>query len=387
MRFLHTVSLVALLAFSAPAFADEYVIMKVNGTDVSSSDVQRAWEGLFPQGQAPAIDTVKGDVKERVLRAVMAEKILYSEAVKQGVDKSDKLQRELEDVKKKLVVRTFLDSKTADLITDADLKKEYEAQIASTKDEKEVRARHILLANEKDAKDAKSKLDAGKSFEEVARDYSKDAASAKQGGDLGYFTRDKMVPEFASAAFALKKGEVSGPVKSPFGYHIIKVEDVRKVTVPSFNDSKEAIRAKLQEKKLNEYIGGLVKAADVKVYDATGKETPFNKNLPEAAAKAEPKAAEAKPAAKAEPAKTEPVKTEPAKPAAKEEKAEKAPKAEKPEKAQKPEKPESTKSEAAKSVEKEEKPDSKHTGDAKAEKPSEKPEESAENPAKAEKTN
>lgn len=387
MRFLHTVSLVALLAFSAPAFADEYVIMKVNGTDVSSSDVQRAWEGLFPQGQAPAIDTVKGDVKERVLRAVMAEKILYSEAVKQGVDKSDKLQRELEDVKKKLVVRTFLDSKTADLITDADLKKEYEAQIASTKDEKEVRARHILLANEKDAKDAKSKLDAGKSFEEVARDYSKDAASAKQGGDLGYFTRDKMVPEFASAAFALKKGEVSGPVKSPFGYHIIKVEDVRKVTVPSFNDSKEAIRAKLQEKKLNEYIGGLVKAADVKVYDATGKETPFNKNLPEAAAKAEPKAAEAKPAAKAEPAKTEPVKTEPAKPAAKEEKAEKAPKAEKPEKAQKPEKPELTKSEAAKSVEKEEKPDSKHTGDAKAEKPSEKPEESAESPAKAEKTN
>lgn len=321
MRLLNAVSTIALIVFSSPVLADEYVIMKVNGTDVSSSEVQRSWEGLFPQGQAPAFDTVTGDVKDRVLRAVMAEKILHSEALKQGVDKSATLQRELDDLKKKLVVRTFLDSKTADLITDADLKKEYDASIATTKDEKEVRARHILLANEKDAKDAKSKLDAGKSFEEVARDYSKDAGSAKQGGDLGYFTRDKMVPEFAGAAFALKKGELSGPVKSPFGYHIIKVEDVRKKAVPSFAESRDAIRAGLQDKKLNDYIGGLVKAADVKLFDAKGKEAAFNKNLPDAPKATEPKSAakpaEVKPAFEAKPVAKPVAKTEPAKPAQK----------------------------------------------------------------------
>jgi len=82
----------------------------------------------------------------------------------------------------------------------------------------------------------------------VARDFSKDPGSAKQGGDLGYFTRDKMVKEFGDAAFSMKKGEISGPVKSSFGYHIIKVEDTRKVTAPTFNEVKDQIKAKLQEK-------------------------------------------------------------------------------------------------------------------------------------------
>lgn len=304
MRLPVIVSMAALLAFSTPVRADEYVILRVNGTDISSSEVERAWQGLFPAGQAPAFDSVTGDVKNRVLRAVMAEKILYSEALKQGVDKSPTLQREVEDLKKKLIVRTFLSNKTEGAITDAEVKKAYDAQVAEAKDEKEVRARHILLANEKEAKEAKSKLDAGKSFEEVAREFSKDAGSAKQGGDLGYFSRDKMVPEFANAAFGLKKGEVSGPVKSPFGYHIIKVEDVRKKAVPSFAESKDAIRAALQDKKLNDYIGGLVKSADVKLFDASGKESPFNKNLPDTGQADQPKpmikAVEAKPEPKAE---------------------------------------------------------------------------------------
>ena len=89
----------------------------------------------------------------------------------------------------------------------------------------------------------------------------------------------------------MKKGEVSGPVKSSFGYHIIKVEDVRKVVAPSFAEMKDQLRAKLQEKKLNDYIGNLVKSADVKVFDAKGKETPFNKNLPDPAAAPKPAAA------------------------------------------------------------------------------------------------
>ncbi len=309
MRFLATVSAAAILAFSAPAFADEYVMMKVNNQDVSSAEIQHMWEGLFPAGQAPAFDTVKPEMKDRILRAVMAEKILYGEAVKQGVDKSDKVQKELEDIKKKLVVRTFLDSKTADMITDADIKKEYDAMVASTKDEKEVHARHILLNSEADAKEAKKKLDAGKSFEDVARDYSKDAGSAKQGGDLGWFTKDKMVPEFANAAFSMKKGEVSGPVKSSFGWHIIKVEDIRKVTPPAFADVKDQIKAKLQEKKLNDYIAGLVKSADIKVYDAKGKEVPFNKNLPD---EAKPATAVAPAPAAAKPTDVKPADAKPA---------------------------------------------------------------------------
>ena len=292
MRLHHALPVIALLAFSAPAFADEYVIMKVNNQDVSSSEAQRMLDGVYPQGQAPKFDTLAPDQKERLLRALMAEKIVYGEAVKAGVDKSDKVTKQVEDVKHQIVVRTYLDTKTSDTISEADVKKEYDKMVDAMKDEKEVHARHILLASEQDAKDAKKKLDSGKSFEEVAKDYSKDAGTAKNGGDLGYFTKDKMVPEFANAAFAMKKGEISGPVKSPFGWHIIKIEDIRKVQPPEFATVKDQIKTKLQERKLDEYISSLVKGADVKVFDSKGKEVPFSKNLPDKdkAAAAAPKA-------------------------------------------------------------------------------------------------
>ena len=281
MRLRHALPVIALLAFTAPAFADEYVIMKVNNQDVSSADVQHMWASLFPEGQAPAFDTIKPEMKDRILRALMAEKVVYAEALKENVDKSDKVQKEIEEVKKKIVVRALLDTKTGGAVSDADVKKEYDRMNDAMKDEKEVHARHILLASEQDAKDAKKKLDAGKSFEDVAKDYSKDGGTAKNGGDLGWFTEDKMVPEFSKAAFSMKKGEISGPVKSSFGWHIIQVEDIRKVQPPAFADVKDQIKAKLQEKKLNDYIASLVKTADVKVFDNKGKEVPFNKNLPD----------------------------------------------------------------------------------------------------------
>ncbi len=326
MRFAATVSMIALMAFATPAMADEYVMMKVNNQDISSADVQRMWEGLFPPGQAQPFEKADPQMRDRILRSIMAERILLAEATKQGVDKSEKVAKELEDIKRKLILRTFIETKTADLITDADLKKEYDATIAGMKDEKEVRARHILVPTEDEAKAAKKKIDSGKSFEEVAKELSKDPGSAAQGGDLGYFTRDKMVKPFADAAFGMKKGEVSGPVKSDFGYHIIKVEDSRKVTPPTFNEMKDQLRGKLQEKKLNEYIEGLVKAANVKLYDAKGKELPFDKNLPK-----EPAPADAKAQKDAE-------KPEKSDKAEKAEKTEKAEKSEKSEKADKPEK-------------------------------------------------
>jgi peptidyl-prolyl cis-trans isomerase C len=285
MRTLPLMLTAALLAFSAPAYAEDYVMMKINGQDVSSQEVKALWNNLFPAGEAPAFESAKPEMRDRVLRALMAERILYGEAVKQGVDKSPKLAAELEDVKKKLIVRQFLDSKSAD-ISEAEVKKEYDAMAAQKKDEMQVKARHILLSTEAEAKDARKKLDAGKKFEEVAREFSKDPGSAKNGGDLGFFTRETMVKEFSDAAFAMKKGEISQPVKSPFGWHIIQVLDRAPVPQPSFAEVKGQIKARLQEKRLNDYIASQVKAADVKLFDAKGKEIPFERNLPAPDAKA-----------------------------------------------------------------------------------------------------
>lgn len=281
-RFLFSLAVATALSSAAPAFAaDDYVMMKVNNQDVTKSEVDRMWAGLFPAGQAPDINQMKPDMRDRILRGIMTERLLLAEGLKQGIDKSDAVQKELEEVKRKLVVKHFLDAKTAD-ITDADLKKEYDAMVVSMRDEREVRARHILVADEKEAKDIKKKLDDGAKFEDLAKEYSKDPGSAKQGGDLGYFTKDRMVKEFGDKAFAMKKGEISDPVKSQFGWHIIKLEDSRKVTIPTYNQAKEQLRQQLQEKKLNEFIRGLVKSADVKLYDQSGKEVPFNKEMAKA---------------------------------------------------------------------------------------------------------
>jgi len=282
-RFLLALAVTTTLAGSAHA-ADDYVLMKVNSQDVTKTEVDRMWGGLFPAGQAPDLSAMQPEMREKILRGIMTERLLLDEALKQGVDKSPAVQKDLEEVRRKLIVKHFIDAKTPE-ISDAELKSEYDKEVLRMKDQKEVRARHILVETEDQAKDAKKKIDGGKSFEEVAREYSKDPGSAKQGGDLGYFTKDKMVPAFANAAFAMKKGQVSNPVKSSFGWHVIKIEDVRPIQIPTFNEVKENLRQNIQDRKLEEYIRGLVKGATVTVYDDKGKEQPFNKELSKPAAK------------------------------------------------------------------------------------------------------
>ncbi len=277
---LSTAAVTLMLSLSTPAMANDYVMMKVNNKDVAQSEVVAMWEGLFPPGSAPDLDAVDPQMRDKILRGIMTEKLLLGEAEKAGIDTSAEIEKQLADLKKKLVVKRFLDQKTAQLITEADLKREYDAYVASLRNEKEARARHILVETEKEAKELKAQLSDGKSFDELARDYSRDPGSARQGGDLGYFTRDKMVKEFADAAFAMSKGEVSDPVKSQFGWHIIKLEDLRKVTAPTYNEAKESIRARLQDKKLGDYVKSLVKNADVKLFDAKGKEVKFSKEIP-----------------------------------------------------------------------------------------------------------
>ncbi len=152
-HLLSTVCVAAALAFAAPAFADDYVMMKVNNRDITESEVTQMWTSLFPPGQAPALDSVKPDMRDKILRGIMTEKLLAAEAEKSGIDKSPEVEKQLADIKKKLVVKNFLEQKTADMITDADLKREYDGMVTAMRDEKEVHARHILVPSEKEAKD------------------------------------------------------------------------------------------------------------------------------------------------------------------------------------------------------------------------------------------
>lgn len=255
--------------------AEDYVILKVSGDEIRKSEVMDIWQGLFPPGQAPEFDTFDENLKQNVLRGLVSEQLLYKEAQKKGVDKGAEVQKQLDMVKRKLTVKAYLDDESANLISEGDVKKAYDELVRELRDQREVRARHILVEEEDKAKEIYAKIEEGGDFEALAKENSKDPGTAKQGGDLGYFTQERMVKPFADAAFALDKGEVGKPVKSDFGWHIIKQIDKRRVKIPTYNDVKEQLRLRLQEEKLNEVVERLVKKSDIVYMDAKGKKLDF----------------------------------------------------------------------------------------------------------------
>ncbi len=274
-RFLLTTA--ALFVATTAYAASDYVILDLDGKQVKKSEVNTIWQGLFPQGEAPDFDTIEEPVRQNVLRGVISEYLLYDEAVKSGVDKKKEVEEKVEEARRKITVRHFLDDKTKNMVSNADVKAEYDRLVKEGRDKEEVRARHILVESEEKAKELKKKLDGGADFEALAKDNSTDPGSKAQGGDLGYFTEERMVPEFSKAAFATKKGEISEPVKSSFGWHVIKVEDRRKITIPTFNDVRESLQTRLSEKKLNDYVNRLVDQTDVKYFGSNGKEKDLTK--------------------------------------------------------------------------------------------------------------
>lgn len=264
--------------YSAVSFASgDYVILEVGGNEIKKSQVDALWQGLFPKGAAPDFEKVEEPIRQNVLRGVVSEYLLLDEAKKAKVDQKPEVQHQIEDITRKLIVRNYIEGKSKGLVSDSDVRTAYDKMAAEISKQEEVRARHILVDSESKAKDLKKKIDNGASFEKLAGENSSDPGSKKQGGDLGYFTKDKMVPEFAEAAFKMKKGEVSNPVKTNFGWHLIKVEDRRKATPPKFDEVKDKLKAKLVEDKLGDYVNKLVDSENIKYFGADGKERELTK--------------------------------------------------------------------------------------------------------------
>lgn len=259
----------------------DYTILKLGAEEIKYSEAEELWKGLFPGGAAPDFNTFDETVRQNVLRGIVSERLIYQEASKEGFEKSPEVQKRLESLKKQLIMQAYMEAKAKALVSEEQMKKAYAEKIATMKDEEEVRARHILVASEDEAKKLSKDLKKGGDFEKVAKEKSQDKGSGTQGGDLGYFTKDKMVPEFAEAAFKLKVGDISEPVKSSFGWHIIKVEDRRKVKVPGFEEMRDEIQAEISAKAVQDYVETLLKKADIKYYAADGKEKTFSRSLQE----------------------------------------------------------------------------------------------------------
>jgi len=253
-------ALIAFIASMAPAFAqDDPVVAKVNGMDIRQSDLAAAEEDI---GQN--LPPMAPDAKRDYLITYVTDMLIIAKAAEaKKIGDSADFKRKLAIARNKLLMEGLLTAEAKSAVTDAAMKKVYEEATKAMGDEKEVHARHILVEQEDEAKAILADLKKGGDFAAIAKEKSKDPGSKESGGDLGYFTKDQMVPEFAEAAFKLDKGQLSEPVKTQFGWHVLKVEDKRNRPVPEFDKVKDQVETFVVRKAQAELVTKLRSEAKV----------------------------------------------------------------------------------------------------------------------------
>ena len=208
---------------------------------------------------------------EAVRDELLAQKALLADAKKNGLDRDPAIKKEIEEATALVLWRGNLQQRVRPLVNDEAIAKQYVEFAKSYEGKKEVHARHILVASEQDANDLIKKLQSGADFAAVAKESSTDKGSGANGGDLGFFGEAMMVPEFSTAVFALKAGEITKkPVHSQFGWHIIKAEEFRKAVAPSLDSVKQKIYGELFAKKGKEVIAGIEAGQEIKKFNLDG---------------------------------------------------------------------------------------------------------------------
>jgi peptidyl-prolyl cis-trans isomerase C len=230
-------------------------LAEVNGEIITTEEFKKEVENLPPYLR-PVAETPEG--RKDLLDRMIVRSIIIQQAKKNGLDKSPEIAAKLEELKQQLIVEVFLKKKLEEeaKVSDAELKKFYDENIDKFKTGDQVKASHILVKTEAEAQDVLEQIKKGGNFEELARKYSIDAAKAR-GGDLGWFGKGSMIPEFEKVAFAMKEGDTSGIVRSKFGYHIIKLTGKRPAGTRSFEEAKELIKGKLVSEKQQEIFAKL----------------------------------------------------------------------------------------------------------------------------------
>jgi peptidyl-prolyl cis-trans isomerase C len=262
-RLLGAAALAALLIVPiARAEDSDPVLARANGVDIRQSDLALAEEDI-----GSAMPQMGPEQKRDYLITYLADVIILAQAADQHqlANRGDVKQR-IEFEQHKALMEALLQDAGKAAMTDDAMHKVYDEAIKQTPNEQEVHARHILVATEGEAKDIEAQLKNGADFATLAKEKSKDPGAA-EGGDLGYFTKDQMVPEFAEAAFKLDKGQISDPVKTQFGWHIIKVEDKRIKPTPTYDEVKGQLQNYVARRAQAELVDNLRKSATIERLD------------------------------------------------------------------------------------------------------------------------
>ncbi len=251
------------LVFTPLAFAADTVVAKVDGMEITEQDIAVAAEDL-----AEAVQQMPEEKRRDYYIAYLADLRLASKAAREAkLDENAEFKRRMAYRNEKVLLEEYLAVEARKLVTEASMRALYDESVKQMKPEPEIRARHILVETEDAAKAVVTRLKAGEDFAKVAGEVSKDPGSGAEGGDLGYFTKERMVPEFSTAAFAMKVGDVSDPVKSQFGFHVIKVEDIRERPIPGFDEVKGQIEQYLIRKSQQDAVMALRAKAKIERVD------------------------------------------------------------------------------------------------------------------------
>ncbi|MFQ5455793.1 MAG: peptidylprolyl isomerase [Nitrospirota bacterium] len=276
LGFLLFLMYLSILTSCEEANGKEKILAKIDNKEITLKEYMGIMEQL-PEAAREAFSDEKG--KKELLDDIIKRELIIKEAKKQRIDKDEDVIKKIKAIEKRVLIEEFLKRTIEDKIKikESEIKEFFNAHNAASLEPDEVKASHILVKTEAEAKDILKKLKKGEDFAKLAAKYSIDPGSKKQGGSLGYFKKGQMVPEFEKAAFNLKRGEISPIVKTKFGYHIIKLYDKRMNTAMAYDDAKEDLRKYMvrekQKKMFDELVSELKSKANITIYDKVLKET------------------------------------------------------------------------------------------------------------------
>ncbi|MGO9628980.1 MAG: peptidylprolyl isomerase [Xanthobacteraceae bacterium] len=263
-RALGAFALAAVLAAPAVVRAQDSdpLVARVNGVDIRQSDLALAEDEV-----GASMPQMAPDQKREYLITYLSDVIILAQvADKQKIGDRDDVKHRVDFERNKVLMESLLQDTGKAALTDDAMHKVYDEAVKQMPPEEEVHARHILVPTEAEANEIEAELKKGADFATLAKEKSKDPGAA-DGGDLGYFTKDQMVPEFSEAAFKLDKGQVSDPVHTQFGWHIIKVEDKRMKPTPTFDEVHGQLENFVAHKAQAELVENLRKSATIERLD------------------------------------------------------------------------------------------------------------------------
>jgi peptidyl-prolyl cis-trans isomerase C len=262
-RLLAAAAALFLLLGGSVANAEDKVIAKVNGKTITEADMRLAEAEIGSD-----LGSLPPATRRRVLVEFLIENQLFADAAEgQKLASGAAFNERMQYWRRRSLRDSYFDTTVKDTISDADARKFYDAQVGGKTGEEEVRARHILVESKEKAREVFEKLAHGSDFAALAKEYSKDPGSKDQGGELGFFARGQMVPQFEEAAFKLQKGEVSEPFQSQFGWHIVRVDERRQRAAPPFEAVKDRLVAAMIHKKAQQIAGDLRGKAQIEYID------------------------------------------------------------------------------------------------------------------------